>query len=342
MSSILTNNSAMTALQSLNATQAALNATQSQISTGLRIQSASDNAAYWSISTTMKSDTSALSAVTDALNLGGSVVSAASAAVNATITIMNKLKADLVTAQTPGVNAAQVQSDITAQQQSLLNIISSASFNGVNLLDGSSGSSAQVAASFTRAAATGGGTSANVGFIGIDTSTAGTQLTGSTSSYLGQAITGLSANAALMNSGTAYTTGATPGTSGTVTTGTAAEGASGTYAAGSILSFDVTKVVGTATSAADLTAIAQGIDAAITNITTVGAKLGAVQSQISNQTTFVSALSDAITSGVGSLVDADMNAASTRLNALQTQQQLGVQSLSIANQNAQLILKLFQ
>ena len=60
-----------------------------------------------------------------------------------------------------------------------------------------------------------------------------------------------------------------------------------------------------------------------------------------NQQSFVTSLSDAITSGVGSLVDADMNVASTRLQALQTQQELGIQALSIANQNSQLILKLF-
>ena len=71
------------------------------------------------------------------------------------------------------------------------------------------------------------------------------------------------------------------------------------------------------------------------------ATLGAASTTITNQISFVSSLSDAITSGVGSLVDADMNVASTRLQALQTQQQLGIQSLSIANQNSQLILKLF-
>ena len=56
---------------------------------------------------------------------------------------------------------------------------------------------------------------------------------------------------------------------------------------------------------------------------------------------FNSALTTNYTNGVSALVDADMNTASTRLQALQTQQQLGIQSLSIANQNAQLILKLF-
>ena len=51
---------------------------------------------------------------------------------------------------------------------------------------------------------------------------------------------------------------------------------------------------------------------------------------------------DAIDRGVGALVDADMNEESTRLQALQVQQQLGVQSLSIANQNSQQILSLFK
>jgi len=50
----------------------------------------------------------------------------------------------------------------------------------------------------------------------------------------------------------------------------------------------------------------------------------------------------AIDRGVGALVDADMNEESTRLQALQVQQQLGIQALSIANQNSQSILSLFR
>jgi len=56
----------------------------------------------------------------------------------------------------------------------------------------------------------------------------------------------------------------------------------------------------------------------------------------------VQSLQTSLNNGVGSLVDADLNVASTRLQALQVQQQLGVQSLSIANQSTQSILKLFQ
>ena len=97
--------------------------------------------AYWSISSTLKSDTGALSAVFDALNLGASVVGTATAAIASTLTLLNKIKADLVTAQQPGTSLSAVQTDIAAQQRSLVAVLSSASFNGVNLLDGSAGTS---------------------------------------------------------------------------------------------------------------------------------------------------------------------------------------------------------
>lgn len=84
------------------------------------------------------------------------------------------------------------------------------------------------------------------------------------------------------------------------------------------------------------------VQTAITGIINASTTVGSLQTQISTQQTFNSSLSDALTSGIGSLVDADMNVASTRLQALQTQQQLGIQALSMANQNSQLILKLFQ
>ncbi|HEX2017480.1 MAG TPA: flagellin [Aurantimonas sp.] len=84
------------------------------------------------------------------------------------------------------------------------------------------------------------------------------------------------------------------------------------------------------------------VDEALSQVTTAGSSLGAVQNRIEMQTTFVSKLMDTIDKGVGILVDADMTEESTRLKALQTQQQLGVQALSIANSSSQAILQLFQ
>ncbi len=104
MSSILTNNSAMVALQTLTKTMQELQTTQSRISTGMRVANASDNAAYWSIATTMKSDNGALGAVKDALNLGSATIDVASSALNATKDVVNQIKNKLVAALQPGVD----------------------------------------------------------------------------------------------------------------------------------------------------------------------------------------------------------------------------------------------
>lgn len=72
------------------------------------------------------------------------------------------------------------------------------------------------------------------------------------------------------------------------------------------------------------------------------AELGTAAKRINDQSNFISELADSLTAGIGALVDADMEEASARLQALQTQQQLGVQALSIANQAPQTILSLFR
>ena len=96
--------------------------------------------------------------------------------------------------------------------------------------------------------------------------------------------------------------------------------------------------------AVDLTTIEEfitGVDNALTEVTNAATQLGAVKSRISLQQDFVAKLMDAIDTGIGQLIDADMNEESTRLQALQVRQQLGVQALGIANQSAQQILALF-
>ena len=89
---------------------------------------------------------------------------------------------------------------------------------------------------------------------------------------------------------------------------------------------------------ASITAIEAHIQTAVDG----AASLGASAKRIADQSEFVSKVMDAMKSGIGALVDADMEEASARLQALQTQQQLGVQALSIANQAPQTILSLFR
>ena len=99
MASINTNAQALTALQSLNATNKSLEVTQGRISTGYRVAEASDNAAYWSIATTMRSDFKALGTVQDALGLGASKVDTAYTGMSKAIETVNEIKVKLVAAQ---------------------------------------------------------------------------------------------------------------------------------------------------------------------------------------------------------------------------------------------------
>ena len=84
------------------------------------------------------------------------------------------------------------------------------------------------------------------------------------------------------------------------------------------------------------------VNAALQAVTTYASVIGSTSTRMQAASDFNTSLMTNYKTGISALVDANMNDASTRLQALQTQQQLGVQSLSIANQNSQLILKLFQ
>ena len=95
-------------------------------------------------------------------------------------------------------------------------------------------------------------------------------------------------------------------------------------------------------TAAGATAALGNIEALIDVAIDASSAFGSVEGRIDLQADFISSMSDSLTSGIGSLVDANMEETSARLQALQVQQQLGVQSLSIANQAPQSILSLFR
>ncbi|RUX47146.1 flagellin, partial [Mesorhizobium sp. M7A.F.Ca.CA.002.09.1.1] len=126
--------------------------------------------------------------------------------------------------------------------------------------------------------------------------------------------------------------------SGTQTALGAAALATDTYSAASLSIFSG----GTAASDSQIKQMLTVIDSALADMTNSATTLGAAKSSIDLQKTFTSDLMDSIDRGVGQLVDADMNKESTRLQALQVQQQLGVQALSIANGSSQSILSLFR
>ncbi|MEC5323450.1 MULTISPECIES: flagellin N-terminal helical domain-containing protein [unclassified Aurantimonas] len=422
MTSINTNASAMTALQSLQMINSSLDQTQSRISTGFRVGEAKDNAAYWSIATTMRSDNQAMSAVSDSLGIGAATVDTAYTGLTAAKDVLNEIKAKLTTATGEGVDKAKVQSEITALQEQLKTISDSASFSGQNWLSNTAaGTQKEIVSSLSRDSSG----MLSVGSIKVDI--ANIRLFSADAGILDKTID-IDQFAAATGTSTVETTAVAFGADNKVSFSISQNGAAGrtveitqqtltdaglasstiksdgdlkavytqalkdagiqgidvTIAAGavsfnSLESFTVSAATSSGTTppavadlglaAADTVAGATGtfstavndidistagvtsgqvqayirvVDEALSQVTTAASSLGAVQNRIEMQTNFVSKLMDTIAKGVGALVDADMTEESTRLKALQTQQQLGVQALSIANSSSQSLLSLFR
>jgi flagellin len=278
--------------------------TENRISTGQRVATASDNAAYWSIATSMRADNSALSAVSDSLGLSAATVDTEYTALTAVLgnegtSGLNKLQALLVEAKTAGIDRNKIQSEITQIQQDMKNTANSATFNGVNWVS------------------TNATTPATVNLVSSFSRVGGTPT-----------INTIQVTVANYSLYTSTQTGFLDTVSGATT-----------------VSIDTMNISALTDSVADqvtLDGLIAQVVAAINTVSQSAADLGAIKNRIQNNTDFVKSLMDSVTRGIGQLVDADMNAESTRLQALQVQQQLGVQALSIANQNSQSILSLFK
>ncbi len=393
MDSILNNSAALSALQALQMTQQSLNTVQNEVSTGLSVSSAADNSSYWSIAAELNADSSVVQASNDALSQGQSVLATASSAINSLITTINSIATALTQATEPGAEIGNINTSLASLGQQLTDAVNGASFNGMNVLNGSL-TSLNFVSGFNATAT--GGTVNTIAFTaqalyglttgGTSTSTT-SQSTLSDPTTMAELQTQFAADTADTTAVTAGTVTATYGADaiyedtanqaltvqsvaldGTATTTTytaldangnsIAQGGTPTFATAA--SYAVTTTVTTPASqnllvqnGTDLTdinvagaAAAQtalnDVNQALSAVTNYAALIGATQDRMTTAYTFNTALMTNYSNGVAGMVDADMNTASTQLQALQTQEQLGIQSLSIANQNAALILKLFQ
>jgi flagellin len=484
MASILTNSSAMTALQTLRQVQKDLSTTQDRISTGLRVNNARENAAYWSIATTMRADVSGFKAVQDSLQLGSGTTNTASVAAKNIVQNLQTLQSRIITGETNGVNKSLIQDDVNQLVKLVQGAASDAAFNGDNLLkvtyanDGTAkDKNVQILSSLSRSS-TGvdasyisfdrqdmqvrsilgratieqqvDSTNAQKASMGFDIGALGSNFiqgqnlglgklsfsftteaiddpTGikvagqtvnvsvdlsdivydDTRAHTEQKITDrinyATANAVYSQLTTAMTAAGVTAANQTAILGAAPVANNGaaadptlvsaagytaptidplTQALSSTFSFGTGANTGklistvgggyTATTSftsqikdlwvtsnesdafgglaeltqvdvvnnanASLKAIQSLIDSATSKATTIGS----IENRVSVQNDFVSKLVDSMNSGIGSLVDANMDEESSRLQALQVQQQLATQALSIANQGPQNILSLFK
>ena len=317
MTSIITNTAAMAALDTLRSINSAMEETQSHVSSGYRVETASDNAAYWSIATTMRSDNKALSTVQDALAFGAAKTDTAYTGLNSAIDVVTEIKAKLVAAREPGVDKLKINSELTELKNQLVSISESASFSGQNWLyndDSTANGSVQMVGSFNRAS----DNTVSVGILTFDTATSTLVDTNN-------------AGAGLLTGDVTITQA-----NGTAATFFLVNAGSTTAATGTEITLSA------ATTDLDIDGMISAVESMLNSMTDAAAVVGSTNMRIELQENFVADLMDVIDKGVGRLVDADMNEESTKLKALQTQQQLGVQALSIANSNSENVLQLFR
>lgn len=429
--SILTNTSAMVALQTLKSTNSSLEQINNQISTGKKVASAKDSAAVFAISKVMESDVAGFKAVEESLSLGSATSSVATNAAEQLNNLLNDIKGKIVSANEDNVDRVKLQDELVSLRNQIGGVTSAAQFNGLNLLSNNestgSGTAAITAAQVNTVQGSGTidilssldraadgsvststidvskqdlGTSAAVFNAGnaADTVAATTAVTGAgaiadgnsgTLTIVGHsAATGNRAGIAVL-AGDGYRIAASvfggtgnidyvardgdtindiaaglaskinftladQGLSGFTVT---ASGAGVTIANDSGAGITTAASVGAGgTAGGGLELLSQldistsdGAAAALGVVedliqTTIDAQaaFGTAEKRIDLQSNFMGKLIDSFKSGIGALVDADLEEASARLQALQVQQQLGIQALSIANQAPQNILALFR
>jgi flagellin len=272
--SVQNNSAALTALQNLNRTADQLSNVQQEISTTLKVAQPKDNPTVWATAQGQKVDINGLAAVTQSLNRASSISDVALSAGQSVVDLLNQIKTDVLSAQDPQLDTTGRQSlntDFMGLLQRIATTISGATFDGANLLDGSTG---------------------NLSFLATADAT--------------QVVTLPAPNLSL---------------------------------SAGIITLSSTATIGTIQAASALMA---QVDASIANVTSALANIGDQAKLITAHNALVQSLSDVLQTGMGALTDADTAADSARLAALNVQQQLGEQSLSVANSMPSVLLSLLR
>jgi len=269
--SLLTNPGAFTALRALTSINRTLDSVQNRVSTGLKVSGALDNASSFAIAQGIRGELKAIDAVTLGLNNSKGIGNVGIAGATGISDLLTDVRAKLTELANEGITTAQrniLQDDFNALISQASNFVQNATFNGINLLTGTT----------------------NVNTL---SNLSGGNLTLSVQTNVGIQIRSIAA-----------------------------------------------ATLGTATNAQSVIANEFGNVESVIN-TALGT-LGAEVRALNLQTSFLEKIRDSTDEGLGNIVDADLARESARLTSLQVQQQLSVQTLSIANQRPQSLLGLFR
>jgi flagellin len=306
LNSVNTNTNAFIALQSLNQTSTALSAAQKQISTGYRVSDAFDDGAAFAVAQKVRSDVSALTAANQQLGNATGLLNVANTAlttISNTFATAKALLISIANASTSPDQRAQYVQQYQALVSSVATAVDGSVYNGQSLLGTSEGAA------------------------GSTTPTPGSSFTvvvnetGTETTIAAQDQSGI-ANTLASLIGETFTRSVDP------TTGAAAD----TFAA-----------TGTEQASAQTSLIQGGsFDTAQAALSTSLNNIGSSNSLLNATITFNNNKIDALNTGLGALIDADLTKESAVLQSLQVKQQLGTQALSIANQSPQTLLSLFK
>lgn len=273
MASLLTNNSAMNALKTMRSVNSQMQENQDRISTGLKVSSGKDNAAYFSISKTMGGDSGMFKSIDEGLTLTQNSVKTARVGAENVEDLTRQFSERVAFAQSDAVDRAEVQKELDELAARVQTTIDQSTFNGNDLVSGPA-STQTVVTGISRAGGSFGTTSITFSSVNL------------------QAIQSTLANINVNTTGS-------------------------------------------------LSAALDTVEGALNDAIDAATSLGVAEKSIETQKDFLKNLTDTLDSGIGSMVDADMEEEAARSQSLQVQQQLATQSLSMANQQPQSLLSLF-
>jgi len=319
MTSISINSTSASALSLLTGSSKALEATQTRVASGRRVNEAADNAAYWSIATTMSASNLSLSSAKDATGMAAAVADTAALGIEAATGIVAEIQSKLILAKSVGSDKNAINAEISQLKEQLGTIANSTSFNGQNWLNLEAGQSPKVESMVASVSSNADG-EVSINVIDFDTAQ-------STLSSSGAASDGMltKAYSGTTKSGASYEYYLLDANSAVPAPATAQE-----------------IKISQNTTSGELDGMISAVSSMLSNLTDAGAALGATRSRISSNTEFLNDLEDITAIGIGRLVDADMEEEATKLSAQKVQQQLQTIGLNIANSNMASTLALFR
>jgi flagellin len=316
------NSAALGALTVLRGVNKDLEKVQEQSSSALRVETAADDPSYWSMATTMRSDSSSLATIGDAMGLGESKVDTASTAMDSIVKTLSSIQNILVSAQEAGADKTALNATLQQLKDSLQTTSQSAAVAGENWLYNTEQDpdlTKSVISGFTR------GAGGQVYLQSVDYDGSQSLMIDTADPSRGLLTKNFDANQ-IHSDGTS-----TARNYYLISAGSGTAQAGGTEVA-----------LSSTTTSQQLSDMLDVVNKMLASATSADSTMGVMQSRLSQQSTFIADLTDTLKTTIGSLVDTNQEEASARITALTTAQQMGVQSLSIANTMASKVLILLQ